>query len=151
MIKSKSIEFLKPAIKAFREGGQIVKYNDLGPFFIKLLWVRDQAHIFHWQTKLNSEHAILGDFYEEYLNELDALAESIFGQRGYVCSVGDNTIKLKDYSKENIKKYIREVSDIFNIEFHKYIPDTKENIAQHHILGDLLEIVNRFKYLMSQE
>lgn len=154
--KNNSIEFLEPLIKAYREGGAASKlekknYKELGPLFLKFLWVRDQAHIFHWQTKSNSQHVILGDFYEDYLEELDELAEVIFGQTGHTCSVGDGVLKLMDYSEENLQKYIREITTIFTYEFPMYFPDINENIAIYHILGDLLEVINKFKYLMSQK
>lgn len=152
---NKEIEFLLPAIKAFREGGMAKKLerkgSDLGPLFVKFLWVRDQAHIFHWQTKSNSEHVTLGQFYEDYMEELDELAESVFGQSGYVCSVGNQSIKLVDYSKENITKYLDEITNIFTQEFQSYFPNTQTNVGLYHILGDIVEVINKLKYLLSQK
>ena len=156
-LQGNSIEFLSDAIRAFQKGGGLNKNSlksstkELGPLFLKFLWVRDQAHIFHWQTKLNAQHVILGDFYEEYLNELDELAESIFGQTGHTCSIGEGTIKLVDYSESNLQNYLKEITNIFTVEFTKYFPNTTENIALYHILGDLLEVINKLKYLISQK
>jgi len=152
-----SLEFLSSAIKTFREGGMADRklersgYKDLGPLFLKFLWVRDQAHVFHWQTKLNSHHVILGDFYEEYLEELDELAESIFGQTGHICSVGEGIIKLTDYSEQSVQSYLKEVTNIFTTEFPKYFPNTTENTGLYHVLGDLIEVINKLKYLMAQK
>ena len=149
-----------PLIKQYKSGGNVLdslekgmnnNSKDLSELFIKFLWVRDQAHVFHWQTKLNAEHVILGQFYDDYLDEIDELAESIFGKYGKTFEVGKYKIELVDYSEINLKKYLDELTFLFTKEFKLYFPNTIENIDLYHIIGDILELVNKLKYLLSQK
>jgi len=136
----------------FNDEEAIAKADDnLGTLILKFLWVRDQAHIFHWQTKLNSHHVILGDFYESYIDELDELAENLFGKSGGTFTLGSGEIKLVDYSDENLSSYLDETTRIFDEEFVKYFPKTAENEGIYHVLGDVMEEINKVKYLLSQE
>ena len=153
-------DFLTPLIKQYKSGGDILddfekglntNSKNLSDLFIKFLWVRDQAHIFHWQTKLNSQHVILGDFYDNYLDEIDELAESIFGKSGETFKLGKCKIELVDYSDFNLKKYLDDITFLFTKEFKLYFPNTTENIDLYHIIGDILELVNKLKYLLSQK
>lgn len=153
-------DFLMPLIKQYKSGGNVLdslekgmnnNSKDLSELFIKFLWVRDQAHVFHWQTKLNTEHVTLGQFYDDYLDEIDELAESIFGKYGKTFEVGKYKIELVDYSEINLKKYLDELTFLFTKEFKLYFPNTIENIDLYHIIGDILELVNKLKYLLSQK
>ena len=40
---------------------------------LELLAVRDQAHLFHWQTKSYEEHIAFGDFYDDFIDKVDVL------------------------------------------------------------------------------
>ena len=135
-------EFLNEAVKAD---------TDLGALILKFLWVRDQAHVFHWQTKLNARHVTLGDFYESYLEELDELAENIFGKIGETFQIGKGQIELVDISETAIEEYKQKVTEIFEIDFPKLFPKTYENEVLYHIIGDILEEINKMKYLLSQK
>ena len=154
-----NIDFLKPSIQKFKMGGGLGNKNDecveadndFGKLMLKFLWVRDQAHIFHWQTKLNAEHVTFGDFYEEYLGELDELAESIFGKKGDTFSIGKGAIKLVDYSDSNIKMYLEKVTNVFTKEFPEYFEKNNDNIGLYHTIGDILELISKLKYLLSQK
>lgn len=125
--------------------------KSLGSLFSKLLQFRDQAHIFHWQTDSNSYHTILGEFYEEYLDEIDKLAESIFGKTGTTFKIAGSKIELVDYSEANLRKFCDEVYSFFVYDFKNYFPNNAKNIDLYHIVGDILEVVNKTKYLMSQK
>jgi len=158
----KNISFLHPMIEKFQMGGGLLKKedkketcasadNDYGTMFLKFLWVRDQAHIFHWQAKMNSHHVILGSFYEDYLEELDELAETIFGKTGKTFTIGSGTMNFKDYSEENLKMYLQKVPMIFGEYITKQFPNIPENAGIYHVIGDILEVINKMRYLMSQK
>lgn len=125
--------------------------SEISDLFMDILWVRDQAHVFHWQTKLNSQHVILGDFYEDYLEEVDELAESIFGKTGKTCKVGNGIIQLKDYSEENLQEYLNKITEIFEVKFKRIFPETSANTDLYHIYGDIMEVINKLKYLIAQK
>ena len=124
--------------------------NDYATFFLKCLWVRDQAHIFHWQTRDNSKHVILGDFYDAYLEELDELIEGIFGVTGGTFKMGSGTLNLMDYSPENLKTFLNKAAKLFNVEALELCPEIKQDLGLSHTLGDVVEEINKLKYLLSQ-
>jgi hypothetical protein len=125
--------------------------NELGTLFLKMLWVRDQAHIFHWQTPNNAQHVMLGDFYDAYLGELDELAEGVFGQSGKTFTLGKGKIDIMDYSEENVKMFLNKAAHIFQEEFPMQFPNTPLNLGLYHTVGDILELINKAKYLNSQK
>ena len=52
-----------------------------------LLQSRNQAHIYHWQTKgmgSYAAHTALGTYYEEIVDLVDSLVESVQGRYGIV-------------------------------------------------------------------
>lgn len=149
---------IQTIISKYKVGGKMTKDmpcaeadNDLGTLFLKMFWIRDQAHIFHWQTPNNAQHVILGDFYEAYLEELDELAEGIFGQSGKTFTLGKGRIDLMDYSPENVLMFLNKASEIFQNDFSTQFPNTPLNLGLYHTVGDILELINKAKYLNSQK
>ena len=64
--------------------------NEFVQMISTLLASRQQAHIFHWQTQgigSDAAHRALGDYYDEIVDLVDGLVESMQGrygiQRGY--------------------------------------------------------------------
>jgi hypothetical protein len=152
VVNTNKISNLFPNVVKLRDGGiSDSSTKDFGNLIIKFLWVRDQAHIFHWQTKSNSHHVALGEFYESYLEELDKLAESIFGKTGKTFTVGTHKIELVDYSGDNLKKYLTNVCDLFEKEFIEYFPNKFLNLGIYNILGDIVKLINKLKYILSQK
>lgn len=94
---------------------------------------------------------MLGDFYEEYLEELDELAEGIFGQSGQTFTLGKGRIDLMDYSPENVLMFLNKAGEIFQSEFPMQFPNVPLNLGLYHTVGDILELINKAKYLNSQK
>lgn len=46
----------------------------------RLLQTRDQAHLFHWNTKSYAAHVALGEFYDSLLDSTDKLFEAYKGK-----------------------------------------------------------------------
>jgi len=158
-MKKITTDFLTPLIKQYQIGGKIKKYNGecvvadnkLGELILKLLWVRDQAHIFHWQTKANAQHIILGEFYTEFLDEVDELVEGIFGVTGELFTIGAGSMNFVDFSEENLKEFLMKTTNIFNKDFSNNFEKNKENDGLYHTVGDILQIIAKLKYLLSQK
>lgn len=145
-----NIDFLMPLIEKFKSGGSL-NTDKCGDFILKALWVREQAHVFHWQIKSNSHHVALGDFYNDYLDELDELVEGIIGSTGKVFSIGNGSIQIVDYSESNLKSFLEKLTSLFTSEFQKTFPETLENKGIYHTIGDILELISKLKYLLSQQ
>lgn len=52
----------------------------------RLLQTRDQAHMFHWNTKSYAAHVALGGFYDSLLASMDAFFEACKGKNQEVFS-----------------------------------------------------------------
>jgi hypothetical protein len=46
----------------------------------RLLQTRDQAHLFHWNTKSYAAHVALGSFYDSLLDSIDSFFENSKGK-----------------------------------------------------------------------
>lgn len=125
--------------------------TSLGELILKFLWVRDQAHIFHWQTKSNSIHTTLGDFYELYLEKIDELVECIFGMTEETFKIGTGSIELVDLSEDSLDVYKKTVVDIFESDFPKIFQKTDKTENLYNIINDILGELNKLKYLLSQK
>jgi DNA-binding ferritin-like protein len=140
MIKSFS-DFINEGFNADTPSG-----NDLGNFALKLLAARDQAHIFHWQTKSYARHEAFGEFYEDFLTNVDDLVESIMGiiERP---SFGQATITLKDYSEGAIAEFFESLYRVINEEIKIVIDPMHEEI--YDLSRVITSQIDKLKYLLS--
>jgi DNA-binding ferritin-like protein len=140
MIKSFS-DFINEGFNADTPSG-----NDLGNFALKLLAARDQAHIFHWQTKSYARHEAFGEFYEDFLTNVDDLVESIMGiiERP---SFGQATITLKDYSEGAIAEFFERLYRVINEEIKIVIDPMHEEI--YDLSRVITSQIDKLKYLLS--
>lgn len=63
---------------------QKVSPNNFAEMISLILHSRNQAHIFHWQTKSYAEHKALNDYYDEIVPLVDDLVESFQGKYGII-------------------------------------------------------------------
>jgi len=74
-----------------------------------LMASRDQAHIFHWQTKgpgSYAAHKALGKYYDAIPDMLDALVESYQGKYGIITGY-EPAERFDEYSTETTIKYFK--------------------------------------------
>jgi DNA-binding ferritin-like protein len=106
---------------------------DVVDMIATLLHSRNQAHVFHWQTKSQSsfaEHMALGTYYDEIVELIDNIVESYQGK--YEIITGYKTIKTVDYkSTEQVISYFKELDE--NIEKNR--TSVKESYIQNQIDG----------------
>jgi uncharacterized protein (DUF608 family) len=108
--------------------------------------LRDQIHIFHWQTEVGDKHKALGDYYEDFLEQLDGLMEVIMGKYGRISvkSVGSPKplIDLKDV---DIEDFINSKIEIFE--------DAKKLFSKDaeilNILDEIIAEIQKLKYLLT--
>jgi DNA-binding ferritin-like protein len=74
-----------------------------------LLASRDQAHIFHWQTKgpgSYAAHMALNTFYDEIIILVDGLVESYQGKNGIITGY-TTPASFDDYDRSTTVKYFK--------------------------------------------
>lgn len=121
--------------------------NDLGRYFIRLLAARDQAHIFHWQTQSFAQHEAFGDFYEDFLTDVDNMVESIMGLKGRPV-FGSAIIKVEDYNDININKFFERIYPVFDNEL-KMICDSEAHEEIFDLARGIIAKINKLKYLLT--
>jgi hypothetical protein len=115
-------------------------------FFVKLLAVRDQAHIFHWQTKTLEDHKAFGAFYEDYIDLMDTLAESIMGKYQRPTFV-KGTIELEDYSPQSVETFLGDCYLLF-VEDSKVVFSEQDSEIKN-IVDEIVAMLNKLKYLLT--
>jgi DNA-binding ferritin-like protein len=102
-----------------------------------LMASRDQAHIFHWQTKgpgSYAAHKALGDYYEAIPDLTDGLVESYQGKHGIIKGFSPAE-RYDEYSKETALKYFKALSTFVERAYDKipkdsYILNQLDNVKE---------------------
>lgn len=124
------------------------KHEDLySQFILGLLAIRDQAHIFHWQTKLYSHHKNLDNFYDEYLKNIDHLVEMIMGIYGYTPNIEGGSIELKNLDEESLQWFYQKSYKVLKNDTIAVIPEEYEEIWDQVKL--IISQIDKLKYQMS--
>ncbi len=76
----------------------------------KLFEARQMSHVYHLQTKNESEHRALNDFYDSILDKADSIIEVYQGQYGVIEGYDLITSAVKEKTSleylENLVKYL---------------------------------------------
>jgi hypothetical protein len=111
------------------------------------LSLRDQIHVFHWQTEIGDQHSALGDFYGSFLEQLDGLMEVVMGKYGRfsVKAVG-TPAPLVDLKDVNIDELVSKYVSLFE----SYKKDTFKNDPEIlNILDEIIASIQKLKYLLT--
>ncbi len=114
--------------------------NDAGKLMLDLLYVRDQAHIFHWQTESYARHQALGGFYDDYIELVDDVAEQIFGKMG--------RFYLQDRGVITLMDYLDHTEAIFRSEIRLVVPE-EGNGEIYNKIEEILSLIDKLRYLLT--
>ena len=108
--------------------------------------LRDQIHLFHWQTEVGDKHKALGDYYDDFLEQLDGLMEVIMGKYGRISvkSVG-NPQPLVDLSDVNVEEFVNSKVSIFENSKKLFAKDSEIL----NILDEIIAEIQKLKYLLT--
>jgi len=112
------------------------------------LSLRDQIHIWHWQTEVGDQHKALGEFYENLLEKVDELVEVIMGKYGRISvkSVGSPKplIDLQDLKNIDtfVDGYIKLFDNFRNTTF-------KNDTEIQNIIDEIVAETLKLKYLLT--
>jgi uncharacterized protein (DUF608 family) len=110
------------------------------------LSLRDQIHVFHWQTEVGDKHKALGDYYDDFLEQLDGLMEVVMGKYGRfsVKSVG-TPAPLVDLKDVNVEDFVNSKVSIFE--------DAKKLFSKDpeilNIIDEIIAEIQKLKYLLT--
>jgi DNA-binding ferritin-like protein len=105
-----------------------------------LMASRDQAHIFHWQTKGSGSfaaHMALNAYYDAIPAMIDALVEAYQGKYGVV--VGYTPVeKFDEYTQATALKYFKGLATYVDRAYDKIDPKDTNIINQLDAFKDLI-------------
>lgn len=120
--------------------------DDFGNFALKLLAARDQAHVFHWQTESFAQHEAFGNFYEDFLDNVDELIEVMMGIKERP-NFGEASITINNYSEGNIAKFFDSLYEVINSEIKLVIDPMHEEV--YDLARVITAQIDKLKYLLS--
>lgn len=120
----------------------------LGDLIIDLFYIRDQSHLFHWQTYSHALHSALGEFYEDYIEILDELIEMILGAYSTRPIVSnEKQICLCNFSENELTNFIDKSIKIIHNDAICLIDDSYTEI--YNKLDEILELLDTLSYKVS--
>lgn len=129
------------------EGFQAEAEEPLAKLALSLLAIRDQAHMFHWQTLSYEQHVAFGEFYEDFAEKMDELMENIMG-KGERPAFTEGTITLVGHSDAEVLQFSNTIENVLNIQLPTVVP-AEGNDEIYNIVDEILAMVNNLKYLLT--
>lgn len=107
----------------------------------------DQIKIFHWQTEVGDAHKALGEFYDDFSDELDGLVEVVMGKYGRISvrSTG-SPAPLADIASIDptalVEKYVR-IYEVYRNTTFASDPEIQ------NIIDEVIARIHKLKYLLT--
>jgi len=129
------------------EAAKYTEDNRIGTLALYGLCLRDQIHIFHWQTEIGDMHKALGDFYDAFLLSFDNLMESIMGKYGrFKVSTLGMPVTFLDLNQVNPDEFAQTYVQVFeNYKTTVFNNDT-EII---NIIEEIIASIHKLQYLLT--
>ena len=117
---------------------------NIDEFVKNALEIRNQTHLWHWQTQSYAEHKALGMFYDQWLDLTDTFLETYIGR--YARPVGGFSDSVVPYSDGAPLVYLKKVSAF-------WASDTVRSIAPdtdlQNILDEMTALAQKTCYLLT--
>lgn len=137
---------LKGSIKTTEEGD---KYGHL---FKMVLQNSSQAKLLHWQCYLKGQHETLDEFFKEFLELGDKLAEAVMGKYGKPVLGKDNLIlNLQNYENPqegDLSKFAAHLVKCYSEDCKSHF-DADKDPELINIIDEILGLVEQNRYLFS--
>ncbi len=121
--------------------------DELNSLTIRLLQVRNQMKIYHWQTKSYARHKATDSFLQKFEPLVDRLVEAIQGGLGIRIQFDSDTcVGVKDCSEDGAKELLTNFRNVL-------INNNYQSLFAHpefaQIRDDMLEVVDVTLYLFT--
>lgn len=112
----------------------------------KILHVRDQTHVWHWQTTGYEIHSALGGFYEAWIEKADELIETISRNQRFPMSC--IVPPLTDYSgPDAVIAFLQSTENWIKTDLSTRVEPNE--IGIENIVADLLNLASHTLYKLS--
>lgn len=123
-----------------------------GYIFKMILQNMVQAKLLHWQCALHGQHKSLDNFFENFIELGDTLAESIMGKYGRPVLSDDNlNLKLRNFEspKEgDLSEFMAHLTDCYAVKCRSLLDPAKDS-ELINIMDEISGLVDQTKYLVS--
>lgn len=113
-------------------------------FVNEALAIRNQVHLWHWQTKSDPEHRALGAFYDGWLDLVDTFVETYAGK--YERPAGGLSCSAIPYREDLSLSYIRNVANFMQSSDLRSIATDSD---LQNILDEMTSLANHTAYLLT--
>lgn len=136
-----------PNYEEFLNEAKFSGSRDHSLFAMQSFSLRDQIHVWHWQTDIGDMHKALGDFYDSVVDFLDEIMEIAMGKYGRVSVKGIGTPSpLQDLSDVNVDEYLANYANLYN----QYKTTLFANDADiQNKIDELVADINKLRYLLT--
>lgn len=114
-------------------------------FVSTLLASRDQAHVFHLQTRSYAAHKALNEYYDEIVDAIDGFVESYQGRYGILTGYKPATSFIESESTEDVVKYFAALNDFVDRSREK-LPDDGFLLNQ---VDEISQLINTTLYKLT--
>lgn len=116
---------------------------------LKLLEIREQFQILHWQTKSYARHKAYDMYFSELSALTDSLAESYQGKHGKIVLETPATLNLEDITKLDLNAFLDGIINLLTTEFSANVEETDTDLV--NIRDEMIGLTNKLKYLLTLE
>jgi hypothetical protein len=110
------------------------------------LWLRNQIHLFHWQTEVGDAHKALGNFYDLFLSQVDNLMEVCMGKHGRVSATPAILQPLQNLKDVNVEEFVNLAVSNF-VSFRNDVYSDSPEIQ--NIVDEIIAEMHKLKYLLT--
>lgn len=125
--------------------------KDASELMNKLLELRNQMKLYHWQTEMHSRHKSADKFLVKASDIIDQIIEAYQGKyKTIYLSKNDKNIKLDNIKDKDMIKYLETIRKFFIQDFNKYI-NKNTNTDLSNLKDEMIANINITIYLFKQK
>ena len=124
--------------------------SNVSHFLLRLMQLRNQMKLYHWQTELHSRHQGSEEFLNKYEKILDKLIESYQGKYKTIYLGNKNNIYLKNIPDSDIIKFLTYMREYLMLVTPK-IWNKNKNTDLFNLRDEIITEINKTIYLFKQK
>lgn len=113
---------------------------------VKILHIKSQMQIFHWQADKMGDHKTFDEYLEDFNEEADKLMEVIQGKYGRIQLDQDTYIPIRNIRDLEPYQFAENCIEVFTMYQTNLFKDDQEIVA---LIDELIADLQQLKYLLS--